>query len=293
MRLPATIALIVCAGCGGTTTLPAEATPEVSESSDGSDSGPDSDPDEGPVAPEYGSTLEVEHDEYEYESTYRGPRADGEQEALAKEPETHPDCAVDASAGDVSPFLARFREKLCTWMTPEERARLASIDLSGTGRADAGELAATTHDEMLRKLAPKSLGRGRERDHRRFAAELRQAPPGKATAQGVMYNACYGGPFFRACEKLCDWDRPKTCRRCEDAWTKLEPLYIMCEPLSEETLVWYGTPEMGEGEIPASGAVYFAKVFQASVEAGVPRREVVRYAVKLLDKLTRLARGED
>jgi hypothetical protein len=266
--------------------------PDASDESDTSDES-DAGPDAGLPAEATELPPEAGYGEYEYESTSSGKRADGEQEALAKEPATHPDCAVDTSGGDVSRLLARYRSKLCTWMKPKERARLEEIDLNGTSSADPSELLANAHDEMLRKLAPKSLKRGRERSHRRFARELRRAPPGQTMAQGVMYDACYGDPFFHACEQVCDWDRPRTCRRCEDAWLKLEPLRIMCEPPLAETLVWQGTPAMGEGEIPASGAVYFAKVFEATVAAGVPRREVVRYAVELLDKLARQAREGD
>jgi hypothetical protein len=308
LALAATLALLtLCAGCGATPTAPAAEKAAsapldagLPQEPTGSSAPRDAGAGTGEPASTEAITAECEpavprepvHEDHA-EPTTRGRRADGVAEALVKEPPTDPLCTVDAESIGASPYLARLEEKVCTWMRPEERAGLARVDLSGTARAEARALADAAHDHMLRKLAPMSLARGRERDHRDFAFELKSAPPGKATAQGALYNACYGGPFFEACEQICDWNRPKTCRRCEDAWRKLKPLVIMCEPHSEENLVWFGTPEMGEGDVPASGANYFARVLDATVEAGVPRAAVARYATGLLKVLAAQARMAD
>ena len=202
------------------------------------------------------------------------------------EPEVPADCVVELEGADVLPFLARYQEKLCTWLEPGERKQLARVDLSGTGAGDAEALALVVVDVALRELVPKALVRSRERELKSYARQLRRSAVGEASKGGWVLSVCYGGPLGQACEFGPGWES----KRCKTAQRHLEPLRLLCGSLNAERLIWVGVGEVGEETGRPATRDPFAALFTAMVEAKVPRRQVVRFAIGLLEDLAQRAR---
>jgi hypothetical protein len=283
--------MVACVGCGAAGSAEAAAptrAPPIAVRDGGGDT-PEEERENTAGERAQGELPEESERDHEAE-VYEPPRIEKPRPVV--EPEVPPECVIEDEGADIHPFLARYREKLCTWLEPKERVRLERVDLSGTGGGDAEALALVVRDEALRKLAPPALARAREKMLRSFARALRSARKGSAALGYPMLGACHGDPLYEACGGDCDWEEGQPCRRCLKAARQFEPLRLMCGPLSTERLIWEGTPAMGEGEIPASGRAHFTSVLDASVKAGVPRRRVVRFAIGLLEELAARASSD-
>jgi hypothetical protein len=75
------------------------------------------------------------------------------------------------------PVLRAYVQTLGAWMTPEERARLLTIDYEATARGDAQRLRYLAADHVIRRLLPRALEARGDATLTRYAEQLRRLPP--------------------------------------------------------------------------------------------------------------------
>lgn len=200
------------------------------------------------------------------------------------------------------PFLSSYKQIVGEWMTPDEKSRLDKVSIDATKAANERHLALMLRDRILRDLVPQSLSRSRVRHLKTMARRLQGTPvvvPDRdkaglsIAAHEVMYTAFYGVPLYQVCELNCEWDEKarEPCRACREESKKLYPLITACRPIDPQTLQWQEIGEMGEGEIPGIKSSPFITIFESSQEAGVPRKKIVKFAISVLKKMVKFAKG--
>jgi hypothetical protein len=223
-----------------------------------------------------------------------------------------PQAAHARAHGALHPVLLAYLTTFDAWLTEEERARVAAVDLSDTLGGDAQRLRYLAADRVVRTLLPRALEARGGPELLAHAARLRALPPllnrdTDAVATPVVREAIAAlraGPGARVASARGD---ARPAEGAEDdalAEASRETVDPEAEAELAEALAEYaeayarsqGVSRMyaDAAAAAASDAVDAGLLFQTAVEVwGVPRAEAVGEATELLADMAAAARRRE